>query len=266
MLIWKFQCHFERLPLGARPRRDKCVDGFTLVELLAVVAVVGILAALLLPVLVGAKTQAQRTTCLGNLKQINLGFIQYAGANGDALPGVPDMDAHGGPDAFAFFYKPLVMNDVGLLGAPSPQDKLFHCPADTFFYDRWTGYVAKSAYHQPETSYSSYAYNALNGSTNSPPTLPDQTAAPGLMGRRLSSIRDPVRTVLVAELSAFVPWSWHKPQLMPAGQKGINNAMNMVSFADGHLNYIKIYWNADYGYPSAFYDPPAGYDYKWSAD
>jgi len=53
---------------------------------------------------------------------------------------------------------------------------------------------------------------------------------------------------------------------MPAGQKGINIARNVVSFADGHLNYIKIYWNADYGYPSAFYDPPVGYDYKWSAD
>jgi hypothetical protein len=40
----------------------------------------------------------------------------------------------------------------------------------------------------------------------------------------------------------------------------------MVGFADGHVNYIKIYYDTGYNLPTAYYDPPAGYDYKWSGD
>src|SRR5437870_801356 len=58
---------------------------FTLVELLVVVAVIMILAALLLPVLSKAKAQAQRILCLNNLKQLGLVWTLYADDNGDAL-------------------------------------------------------------------------------------------------------------------------------------------------------------------------------------
>ena len=60
--------------------------GFTLVELLVVIAVIGILAGLLLPVLASAKERARRVNCLSNLKQINLGLIVYGNDSHDRLP------------------------------------------------------------------------------------------------------------------------------------------------------------------------------------
>ncbi len=94
-------------------------------------------------------------------------------------------------------------------------------------------------------------------------------SAPGIAGRKVSSISQPVKTVMVAEGAAFVPWSWHeaKRPFSPENAK-FNNAKNVVGFVDGHVDYIKIYWsgNNPRGPLAMFYDPPAGYSYKWSGD
>jgi hypothetical protein len=83
---------------------------------------------------------------------------------------------------------------------------------------------------------------------------------------KLGSLTDPVKTDVVTEQSASWPWSWHEPKKLPAGVEGVNNAKNIIGLADGHVNYVKIYWNVDLDSRSFNYDPPAGYDYKWSGN
>jgi prepilin-type N-terminal cleavage/methylation domain-containing protein len=59
---------------------------FTLVELLVVMACVGILAGLLLPALARSKGRAQSLACLANLSQLNLAWRMYADDSRDRLP------------------------------------------------------------------------------------------------------------------------------------------------------------------------------------
>lgn len=233
--------------------------GFTLTELLVTITIIAILAGLIFPALRAAKAKARRTVCTNNLRQINLGLRMYTDDSADTAPRTPGTSEL--PNLNWSGYKKLIKNYVGLNGTASPDDKIFACPSDTFFYDVAGNFARMpNGLHEQPPDYLSYAFNGSNARTNS--------NAPGIAGRTLSSIKEPAKTVLVAESPAFVPFSWHEPKAAMNGIPMFNDAKNIVSFVDGHVNYIKIYWggNNPPGSLAMHFDPPAGYDYKWSGD
>ena len=258
--------------------RSKVAKGFTLVELLVVIAIIAILVALLLPVLSGAKAKAQRTVCINNLRQINLGVRMYSDDSHDASPS-PGSAAITNRDWTPLYsgYKALMKDYVGLEGKSSPQDKLFACPADVFnpnvVFDepfRTIQLVKRSIHDDPGFDYSSYTFNGGDNATRklTNGNLTASLTLPGLSNVKLSSVRHPERTLLVAEVPVLFPYSWHAPSSHGVAYLNgtiYNDSKNVVSFVDGHVSYIKMYLK-NYREMALLYNPPASYDYQWTPD
>lgn len=102
-----------------RSRKSKSGNVFTIVELLVVIVIIAILAAIIFPALGKAKEKASKSACLGNLRQLGIAVIAYAGNNADYLP--MSVRVGSGPD------DPNAINN--LLEVQS--EKAFECPADS---------------------------------------------------------------------------------------------------------------------------------------
>jgi prepilin-type N-terminal cleavage/methylation domain-containing protein len=99
-------------------------NGSTLIEVLVVIAIIAILAALLLPVLARAKAKAQRIACLSNQKQIGLAFTMWADDHRDRFPSTVDIAEGGSKTRLEAWEHFLTIENE--LATP----KSLHCPSD----------------------------------------------------------------------------------------------------------------------------------------
>jgi len=129
-----------------------------LIELLVVVAIIGILAALLLAVLSKAKASAHSASCKNRLHQIGLALQTYVNDHGNAYPYAIDHDAisSSGPTN-------VNMGEAYWWGKLAPYypvkwtNAAYHCPG-------YRGVIASGwepASPRPGTPFGSYAYNGF---------------------------------------------------------------------------------------------------------
>jgi prepilin-type N-terminal cleavage/methylation domain-containing protein len=211
---------------------------FTLIELVVTIAIIGMLAALLLPALRRAKEKGGQTSCANNLRQVNLAIRLYADDWLEALPVLPNPNPY--PNGVGAYYKQLVKGYLGLRGPAAPSEKVFTCPSDR---------ILKTQIGHAFTSYTFNGYEVGPG------------AIPRITGKKLSAIKHPANAVMVGEWPAFFGGSWH-----PYVNADCSNARALLGLVDGHVTFAKIYWDGVADSDPGSYEPPAGYDYSWDGE
>lgn len=79
-----------------RSHQHPARSGFTLIELLTVIAIIGILAAILIPVVGSVRESARGATCASNMRQLLNGLHMYAHENEDRFPAPQNAAFHQG--------------------------------------------------------------------------------------------------------------------------------------------------------------------------
>jgi prepilin-type N-terminal cleavage/methylation domain-containing protein/prepilin-type processing-associated H-X9-DG protein len=194
--------------------------GFTLVEMLVVIVIIGLLMAMLLPAVQAARESARRTSCSNNLNQLGLAMLKFEAATG-AFPSI-QMRPYAGtmvngwmphllphleqPDLFREYRPDLDWYDPANQVAVKTRVKVFECPSSLVTQRVVSG--------QGAAPWDAVSYQAATT---------DYAASGGLMG---SLLPDP-------KISAFI-------DTLNCGAVGLDHGRTISEIPDGASNTLLI--------------------------
>jgi len=202
-----------RMSIAPRPRR-----AFTLIELLTVIAIIGVLAGILIPVVGKVRRNARLASSASNLRQIGNAMFLYAGDNRDRLPGA------GQNTVFIIDSTLELSNNNRLMHRDlsrylGDRAEVWRSPADEAFYHIYHNGTATSYAH----ALGDFVVNEGGGTTFSTPSRT-------LTEFQRMSDRPPSRRPIFAEAD----WEIALPATTNASGAPVNDRFN-VCFLDGHV-------------------------------
>ncbi len=213
--------------MAHRTRRS----GFSLVELLVVLAVVAILLAILAPSLSKARRQAHVVRCASNLREIGLGWAAYRQDHRGEYPA--DNNAHQHARTHLQPYLPVV--------------EVFRCPADRVI---WPQYVDRA----DQSRQNSYAMSPVLMGRRHRPDLPPwhPLNAPRVtwpeLDERVRGARVVQPTVAEAALVVGGDYDWLLALNRPPATRTAEYTFhpprdhNNLLFYDGHVAFLRVYY------------------------
>jgi prepilin-type N-terminal cleavage/methylation domain-containing protein/prepilin-type processing-associated H-X9-DG protein len=214
---------------------------FTLIELLIVIAIIGILVAMLLPALKKAKDVAKSISCVGKLKQTQLAYMSYLSDSSGNIPMIgvyPDECSPAGNDYGDGGYYGVIAeylgdmsgnnNFVARKGASATVDtnKAFFCTATE----------TNPPFKVGTTYYSSYGYNRCV-----------IIVTKGAGAQKIEHINSPERTLFMFDgyyLGMESTVYLGNPYTYLTGGTRLNflahNRGANVSFMDGHVDFVPV--------------------------
>jgi prepilin-type N-terminal cleavage/methylation domain-containing protein/prepilin-type processing-associated H-X9-DG protein len=237
-------------PMNYVPRK-KTLNGFTLIELLTVIAIIGILAAIIIPTVGRVRESAKSSKCVANLRSLATALTLAAQDNRGNLPKAIDTsvpESHENRNWMTYLsnrYELLWRTAPGTSGRRN--NEVYNCPS--------TGRVGEGVW--PETSPCYGVNNSLMATNHGGSTTPSK-------GKSLNAILEPSRLILIADVSgptglmsgqivfnapnfvndgfpsnlSSIPVGFPAPRHPSSGTSSYSGGSFNAGFVDGHVERI----------------------------
>ena len=241
------------------------VQGFTLVEMLAVIAIIAVLATMLMPAVAGVRNQGHGATCLNNLRSIGVAQRLYAAEHNGELPGTWDACNTCTDGSYGNYWGNWDYKIISYLG-PSPQyggaSRTLYCPASAQQGVQFRPINGVSSAVSNPTYTRTYALNMFTYSLAGKTQIAFWTRDPTWPRTYYPAVEDTDGTIIVGERRDDFRGQGHfsYANLTQDYEPGWHGGKNQYLFVDGHaarLSYSDTWGTGSFGNPRGMWTTAA---------